>query len=44
MLKNLQIYSCKSDLHIEFTVIDSGICVWRTPKAELYGKLAHAWC
>ena len=26
----------------ELTVIDSSICVWRTPKAELHGKLIQA--
>ena len=26
----------------ELTMIDSSICVWRTPKAELHGKLIQA--
>lgn len=34
----------ESNLHLEFTVIDSSVCVWRTPGAWLHGKSTHAWC
>lgn len=43
--------SGESNLHIEFTVINSHPCVWRMPKVELHGKLtdaclvlAQGWC